>query len=173
MYGFSESPVNAAAIAPGTQTWEGLWWKHDAGVEGFLAVSNRIEQDTQAGIRLVSANGTLTQPRTVKLPTHSTLMFSLDNLTDGLGAEGNVGGVGVDYSGQAGSVIAEGGLLNAKEGYSANIPFVRNTPSQPGIVTLGSAGIMVGKPDPMMRFPAETRLRLISSCETRRRRQST
>jgi hypothetical protein len=157
MYGFSETPLNAAAIAPGTQTWEGLWWKHDAGVEGFLALSNRTDQDTQAGIRLVSANGTLTQPRTVKLPTHSTLMFSLDNLTDGLGAEGNVGGVRVDYSGQPGSVIAEGGLLNAKEGYSANIPFVRNTPSQPGIVTLGSAGIMVGKPDPMMRFPAETR----------------
>src|SRR5207249_8633850 len=51
-------------------------------------------------------------------------------------------------------------LENDSEGYSANIPFwMRDMhSSSPGQMTYASAGVMVGKPDPMMMpgFPKDT-----------------
>jgi hypothetical protein len=83
-------------------------------------------------------------------------MLSLENVPAGLGVSGQEGGIRVEFTGAIGGIAVAGGLLNPKEGYSANIPFVRVMDSEVAPVMLGSAGIMVGKPDPMMRFPAET-----------------
>ena len=154
---FTESTAMQEHPVSTTTTWEGVWWKHDADVQGFLALTNRTDQEAQADIRLVSAGGVVAQPRTIKLDRHSIYMFSLEETTDGLGAQGRAGGIRVDYRGVPDTIAVVGGLLNGKEGYSANIPFLRKMGSQTGTVSLGSAGLMVGKPDPMMRFPQETR----------------
>lgn len=158
VYPFSESGMVQNQPGSAEGTWEGVWWKHDADVQGFLAVSNVTNREANANIRVVNAAGVVSPPRAIKLAAHSTQMFSLENTNDGLGAEGHAGGVRVDYPGDPGTIMVSGGLLNPKEGYSANIPFARGRSNQIGPVTVGSAGIMVGKPDPMMRFPAETTL---------------
>jgi hypothetical protein len=154
-YPFTESPVSRRRSQSSPTVWEGVWWKHDAGVQGFLAVSNATGHEAQAKIRLISPSGALAGPKTIVLKAHSTQMLSLEN-TDGLGASGDAGGIRLEHSDEAGAIAVAGGLLNAKEGYSANIPFVELMSSPVGPVTLGSAGIMVGKPDAMMRFPSET-----------------
>ena len=158
VYPFSESGMVQNQPSSADGTWEGVWWKHDAEVQGFLAVSNVTNREAEANIRLVSAAGMLSPPEAINLAAHATQMFSLEGTNDGLGAEGHAGGIRVDYPGDPGTIMVSGGLLNPKEGYSANIPFARGRSSQIGPVTVGSAGIMVGKPDPMMRFPAETTL---------------
>jgi len=155
MYPFSDATMPGQP-ASGAQSWEGVWWKHDADVDGFLAISNGTNTDVHATVRLMSANGASSQPEEVILPSHSTHMFPLENESD-RSPERRLGGVRVEYYGEAGSVLVAGGLLNPKEGYSANIPFMRHTDVGTGPVILGSAGLMVGKPDPMMQFPGETR----------------
>lgn len=156
VYPFSESGMVQNQPSSADGTWEGVWWKHDADVRGFLAVSNVTNREAEANIRVVSAAGVLSAPKAITLAAHSTQMFSLEGTNDGLGAEGHAGGIHVDYPGDPGTIMVSGGLLNPKEGYSANIPFVRGRSIQTGPVTVGSTGIMVGKPDPMMRFPVET-----------------
>ncbi|MGB9123779.1 MAG: Ig-like domain-containing protein, partial [Candidatus Angelobacter sp.] len=155
-YPFTESPVSRRRSHSSPTVWEGIWWKHDADVQGFLAVSNATDHETQAKIRLISPSGMFAEPRIIALKAHSTQMLSLENVQGGLGANGDAGGIRVEHSSEPGAIAIAGGLLNAKEGYSANIPFVELVDSQAGPVTLGSAGIMVGKPDPMMRFPSAT-----------------
>jgi hypothetical protein len=155
-YPFTESPISRKRPSPSPTVWEGVWWKHDAGVQGFLSVSNATDHETQAKVRLISPSGTFAEPRIVSLKAHSTQMLSLENVQGGLGANGEAGGIRVEHSSEAGAIAIAGGLLNVKEGYSANIPFVETMGFEAGPVTLGSAGIMVGKPDPMMRFPSET-----------------
>ncbi len=58
-----------------------------------------------------------------------------------------------------------GGLENQAEGYSALIPFVLHDAASgaPVSVTLASAGIMVGHPDPAMKFPNGLRFYRLSA----------
>ncbi len=155
-YPFTESPVSRRRSSGTPTVWEGLWWKRDPEVHGFLAISNSSAQEAQTNIRLVGNDGILAQPKVVRLKAHSTQILSLENVKDGLGTAAPVGGIRVESSGEAGSIAIAGGLLNEKEGYSANLPFVQSMALGVGPVMLGSTGIMVGKPDAMMRFPAET-----------------
>jgi hypothetical protein len=152
-YPFTESPVSRRRPQSGSSVWEGAWWKHDPDIQGFVAISNATNRETQARVRLISAGGSLAQPKTINLKAHSTQMLSLES---DLNATGKEGGIRIESNSQSGGIAIAGGLLNAKEGYSANIPFVETMSSETGSVTLGSAGIMVGKPDAMMRFPSET-----------------
>jgi hypothetical protein len=86
-------------------------------------------------------------------------MLDLDSLVGGLsGVENQAGGLRLQYNGNMGEMIASGGLLNEREGYSANIPFWSHDlgPSPPAPITYASAGLMIGQPDPMMGFPGST-----------------
>ena len=162
------------------QTVEGLWWKHDPGVSGFVALNNVTDTDTQASVQLVSprndeqadtdtqasmqrvSRGNAEQAeRTIALPAHSTRMLHLEDFADNPSPLAkHAGGIRVQYTGQPGSVQVTGGLENDAEGYSANIPFWGHAMSSasPAQITYASAGLMVGKPDPMMMpgFPKET-----------------
>jgi len=146
---------------PMQQTVEGLWWKHDPGVAGFVALSNAMDADTQAAVQLVGPGNSAQAGRTIALPAHSTRMLHLEDLADNPSPLAKrVGGIRVQYTGQPGSVQVTGGLENDSEGYSANIPFWGRDMSSasPGQMTYASAGIMVGEPDPMMMpgFPKDT-----------------
>ncbi len=146
---------------PMRQTVEGLWWKRDPGVSGFVALSNVTDTDTQASVELVGPGNSAQAERIIALPAHSTWMLHLEDLADNPSPLAKrVGGIRVQYSGQPGSVQVTGGLENDAEGYSANIPFWGHDMSSasPGQITYASAGLMVGKPDPMMMhgFPKET-----------------
>ena len=99
--------------------------------------------------------------RRVALHPHSTQILHLEDLADNPSLLAKAaGGIRVEYKGQPGSILVTGGLENDSNGYSANIPFwmrdMHTTTSSQ--ISYASAGIMVGKPDPMMMpgFPADT-----------------
>lgn len=141
---------------------EGLWWKHDHNVHGIISLANTTDQQRTATVRIVRTNQD-SDAREVQLGPHATQVLSLEQISREASGENNrAGGVRVEYSGPSGAVMVSGSLANENIGYSANIPFWAHDPmnesTQAKNFELGSAGIMVGKPDSMMMpgFPAET-----------------
>lgn len=139
------------------QTMEGLWWKHDGGVMGFVTLTNTTGAEQKAAVRISGSLGHAGPTQSVTLCAHCTQVLDLTKAVKDLpNNEQQAGGVSVQYA-QMADVLVGGGLLNEGEGYSANIPFwPHDTTSSPIAMTYASAGIMTGKPDPMNGFPAET-----------------
>jgi hypothetical protein len=133
---------------------EGLWWREDSGVKGFLALINVAARPVNAQVQVLSNYGAFESERTLRLQANETR--NLDLLDD---TEGSSGGIRVTYNGAASDVVVAGGLENPHEGYSAQIPFVAapsEPNSKPSNVSYSSVGLMLGAPDPMMKFPAST-----------------
>ncbi len=142
------------------QVLEGLWWKRDNGVTGFVTLSNTTDQQQSALLTPVRPGGS-ESPRQVTLAPHSTDMLKLEDLTSQASDPANrAGGIRVEYEGSQGTILVTGGLENDSEGYSANIPFWGHDMSStsPTSITYAIVGLMLGKPDPMMMpgFPKET-----------------
>jgi len=140
---------------------EGLWWKHDSAVHGIISLSNTTEQQRTATLRITREVGDSGE-RQVELAPHTTQVLALEQFSrEGSDDDNRTGGIRVEYKGPNGAIMVAGSLANESEGYSANMPFgphdVTDSPAKS--ISLGSAGIMLGKPDPMMMpgFPAETR----------------
>jgi hypothetical protein len=155
----------------GEQVLDGLWWKHDAGVGGFVAVANTTDGPVAGTVRGLDSHGTPGPIRDFSLAPHETEQLRLDELLEDLPiAENKEGGIRVVYSGKPGDLYVEGGLLNEAEGYSAAILFWAHggendhamhdssgaAVSGPTELTYASVGIMVGEPNPMMMFPPGT-----------------
>jgi hypothetical protein len=143
------------------QTLEGLWWKHDRDVSGWIALSNVSDAATQATVQFVGPGNTEQPGRTIAVAPHTTQMFHLEDFASNPSPLAkDAGGIHVQYTGQPGSVLVTGGLENAAEGYSANIPFWgHDMSSSPATsITYAFAGLIVGTPDPMMMpgFPKDT-----------------
>jgi hypothetical protein len=143
------------------QTLEGLWWMHDVGVSGWIAISSVSDAAKQVSLQLVGPGNDAQAGRTISLPAHTTQMFHLEDFASNPSPlTKQAGGIRVQYTGLPGSVLVTGGLENDAEGYSANIPFWGHDMSSAAAtsITYASAGLMVGKPDPMMMpgFPKET-----------------
>ncbi len=146
---------------PMQQTLEGLWWKHDPDASGWIALSNVSDAAAQANVQLVGPGNAVQPSRTIALSPHTTHMFHLEDFASNPSPlVKDAGGIRVQYTGQPGSVQVTGGLENDSEGYSANIPFWgHDMSSAPATsITYASAGLMIGKPDPMMMpgFPKDT-----------------
>jgi len=142
------------------QTTEGLWWRRDPGVVGFVELTNITDGEISVSIQPTGSRGTVLSARSLTVRAHSTRMFDLDSVIAGLsGLENQAGGLRLQYNGIMGAIIATGGLVNESEGYSANMPFWMHDTgsSDPTSVKYASAGVMVGQPDPMMGFPPATR----------------
>src|SRR5947207_2338098 len=142
------------------QVLEGLWWKRDSGVTGSIALSNTTDQQQTATLTTIHP-GNSAGAQQVSLAPHSTQMLSLETLDANAPAPDNrAGGIRVEYQGQQGAILVNGGLVNESEGYSANIPFLFHDMSSapPTTINYASAGLMLGKPDPMMMpgFPKDT-----------------
>ncbi|MGA7623313.1 MAG: hypothetical protein WCA91_07015, partial [Candidatus Acidiferrales bacterium] len=140
-------------------TLEGLWWRRDAGVTGFVGLANRTSESMQVSLQAIGAAGTASAVQTVVLGGHSTQLLSLDDLTPTLpGNQRLTGGLHITFAGKSSDLMITGGLENQAEGYSALIPFGSHDAATgaPGSVTLASTGIMVGHPDPAMKFPNGT-----------------
>lgn len=153
---FSE-PTGASMM----QTLEGLWWKHDRNVSGWIALSNVSDAATQATIQFASSGNAAQPAKTIALSPHTTQMFRLEDFANNPSPlVKDAGGIRVTYTGQPGSLQVNGGLENASEGYSANIRFSgHDMSSAPATsISYASAGLMFGKPDPMMMpgFPKDT-----------------
>jgi len=140
-----------------SQTLEGLWWKHDAGVTGFVTLTNPTVIQQQATVEIAGSLEHRPVSQNIRLCAHCTQVLDLaEALKDVPDREQQAGSVRVRYA-KMGDVLVGGGLLNENEGYSANIPFwPHDLTSLPTAITYASVGIMTGKPDPMNGFPSET-----------------
>lgn len=140
------------------QVLEGLWWKRDSGVTGSVTLSNTTDQKQTATLTPMHS-GNSANPQQVTLAPHSTQMLSVAEL-DANAPDNRAGGIRVEYQGQGGAILVNGGLANESEGYSANIPFWFHDTSSTAstTTTFASSGLMLGKPDPMMMpgFPKDT-----------------
>ncbi len=143
----------------GRQVIDGLWWRRDAGVGGFVSLASVSDEPVSVTVQAVGSRGGRAPPESLQLSAHSTAMLDLDQLTEGLPeTENQTGGLGVEYVAEPGALVVAGGLANEQEGYSENMPFCPHgtASTSPAAYAVASVGIMVSQPDPMMGFPSGT-----------------
>ncbi len=156
------TPFNGVDEMPASEhTLEGLWWRRDPGISGYVSFANVTENPAGVRVQAIDADGRPGPSVNLSLAPHATEMRNLEDLIGGVpGVRAQAGGLRVTYTAPMGGVMVTGGLVNEREGYSAAIPFVfhDNDPSQgAAAITYGSAGLMSGAPDPSMGFPKGTR----------------
>lgn len=157
-YTYSFNFIDPAASGP--QHVEGLWWRRDRDVGGFVTVANMTGSPESVSLQALGAHGTALPPESMNLAPHAAQLIDLNEFTEALPAgENQAGGLRVQYTGNFGDVMVGGGLEDNREGYSANLPFCSHpmAPAKPAHYTFASTGLMVGAPDPMMGFPNGTR----------------
>jgi hypothetical protein len=147
--------------SPAAQTLEALWWARDAGIGGFVALSNASAQTRDVSVEAVTASGQALHAGAFSLAPHATRLLDLLTLIGHGPRAGDAGGLRIRFNGLLGEVNASGGLENRQEGYSAVIPFwqapMAGMKASPAEATVAHPGIMVGAADPLMGFPTGTR----------------
>lgn len=141
---------------PRTATaFEGLWWKQEPNVTGFVAVSNFMDAPRTATIEVTDGQANPIAEHSVTISAHGTKLVGLEELKTAATADG---GLRVSWMGKPTDLIVNGGLEDQSAGYSANIPFTSLVPDSTMAVSRRYAeiGLMTGIADPMMRFPAGT-----------------
>lgn len=129
---------------------EGLWWREDPGVNGFITLVDIAPRPVNVQVQVLSDYGAFETERTIHLQPNETR--TLDLFADASGSSG-----GIRVEGAEKDVMVAGGLENPQEGYSAQIPFVTTSPeTKPTSISVSSVGLMLGAPDPMMKFPSGT-----------------
>jgi hypothetical protein len=141
-------------------SFEGLWWKQEKDVSGFLALSNVTGQAIHATIRLTDKGDAPFANYQVTVSPHGTKMLTLDELKT---AAGNEGGVYLTHDGPERGLDINGGLQDQAVGYSARLrmqPQLQQSPTSqpqsPQILSFSELGLMTGAADPMMDFPSGT-----------------
>ena len=153
--GTSLSPIQPSA----SQVTEGLWWKQEANVTGFLTLANISTQPITAVVQISDDHAAVLGTQTITVSPQGMKTLNLQEL---LTAPTNQGGLRISYVGQQGTLLINGGLEDTSVGYSANIYFSAdpiNLPSQAKLMPqngVAELGLMVGAADPMMHFPAGT-----------------
>jgi hypothetical protein len=150
----SMAPEPASAPVP-MHSLEGMWWKQEPNVTGFVALSNVTEKVIHATVRVAGArNASLGEHKIVVSP-HGTKIVNFRELSSVVDV---AGGVHITYGGQEGALLASGGLEDQDTGYSATLP-VGPLPAKPAKTprtSFAELGLMIGEADPMMRFPTGT-----------------
>jgi hypothetical protein len=141
------------------QTLEGLWWRRDPGVGGFVSFANSTGKTVSVSFQVIGSEGATLPPQSLSLSAYSTRMLDLDRLTLGLpGLENQAGGIRVQWRGSAQDLAVNGGLENAKEGFSSDMQFwSHDLMAAPAPSTMAGVGMMTGEPDPSLGYPAGSR----------------
>lgn len=148
------SAKTTIAKGPQQQTAEGMWWKQEAQVNGFIALSNTTGQRITAQLQTNDGVGGTIAQHTVTVSPHGTKTITLEELQS---VNETAGGLRVTYTGGINDLLPYGGLEDPSTGYSASIPFApaSSHPSKDP-TTYAELGLMTGAADPMMNFPAGT-----------------
>lgn len=149
------SPSSPVLGLSQSQIVEGMWWKQEANVSGFVALSNTSPDPVHASVQVTDATGNALAAHSVTVSSHGTKVVNMPEMQ---GARSNAGGVRIAYTGAAGSLIPNGGLLDQAVGYSARMPFAVPPAASTSAAAESYAelGLMTGASDPMMSFPAGT-----------------
>jgi len=151
----SSTQVQAAGPAQESQTLDGMWWKQESNVTGFVALSNVLAQPIRANIQVSDSQGKLVKEHVVTVSPHGTKIVKLNELQFAPSSEG---GINVNYQGPNDGLLINGGLEDPSTGYSATLRLypVSLLLVKPPAQGYGELGLMAGAADPMMSFPAET-----------------
>lgn len=164
MYGLQPPPSPSAqtgtAAANQVHLLEGMWWKQEGNVTGFVALSNVSQQPITATVHVTGSANDAIGDHVVSLSPHGTKLVNLPEL---LSSGSDRGGVAVSYDGVDQGLIINGGLEDESVGYSAHLP-IQPLPIAPPSgnsaqvleTTYAELGLMMGAADPMMSFPAGT-----------------
>jgi len=147
--------AQTSQAAATTQTLEGLWWKQEANVTGFVTFINPTPQAGSAVLTVSDAQSNPLGQYPVTVSPHGTKTV---DLTGALQNAGTSGGLRVVYNGGPNDLLVSGGLRDDATGYSANIGFAAppSATSQISTVSYAVLGLMTGAADPMLSFPAGT-----------------
>lgn len=152
-------PMNPTAKAllakgPGSQVVEGMWWKQEGQVTGFIALSNTTAKAISAQFQISDISGQPIAEHALTISPHGTKTVPLQELES---ASGNAGGLRITYRGGPNDLLPNGGLHDEATGYSASVPFASSiAPAKTSTQTFAELGLMTGAADPMMQFPAGT-----------------
>lgn len=155
-FGLGAGPQNhAEGQSAHLNTIEGLWWKHERNVSGFVAVSNMSAEPINATLEVSDAAARSLGAHALAIPPHETNLFNLLELQSAATANG---GIRVTWEGHGDELAVNGGLEDPAIGYSANIPLrpLEQSAAAPAPRTYAELGLMTGAADPMMRFPVNT-----------------
>ena len=136
---------------------DGMWWKPERAVAGFVALSNTTSSAVNARVQASDSQGNVVGDYAIRVSAHGTKIVTLRALETL--AEGNVGGLRVLHSGTVEGVLINGWLEDQSSGYSANLAFhysFTGASQQNGPEIYAELGLMTGAADPMMQFPAGT-----------------
>ena len=155
------SPPNPAAQpaqgvganSPPRQTVEGAWWKQDANVTAFVALSNLATRTIPATIQVFDGANHEIGRHTVVLSPGGTKIVNLNEL---LSTSATAGGVFITYEGAQNELVVNAGAEDPSVGYSARLPLGVPPDASAKIAESSRAelGLMVGPSDPMMNFPS-------------------
>ena len=158
-FGTPESLNPQSQHTPGPQITEGMWWKQEPNVTGFLALANTTSRPITSKIEVSDSHASALGSRTITIAPQG--METLD-LLELQSASTNAGGIRVSYIGEQDALIVSGGLEDVGVGYSANIPFAPPAHPAPPMAKptvpqgIAELGLMSGAADPWMHFPAGT-----------------
>jgi Bacterial Ig-like domain (group 2) len=134
---------------------EGMWWKQEPNVTGFVALSNVSAQAISASVQLTDNQSIPVTEQTITVSPHCTKLIRLSELQQSAALEG---GIRITYGGSEDDLIANGGLEDIATGYSAALPLRLAATMQEDLPASSYAalGLMTGAADPMMSFPEGT-----------------
>jgi len=134
---------------------EGMWWKEEPTVTGFVALSNITGQPIQATVQVSDSTSKHVGEHVTVVSPHGTKIVNLQELET---TPGSNGGIRVLYAGPEDGMMVNGHLQDSSTGYSAAMPF-RTAPDvaeKSMSTSFSELGLMTGAADPMMSFPVGT-----------------
>ena len=137
------------------QVLEGMWWKHEPNVTGFVTLSNTSTRPIAATVETNDSTGKVFAAHNVTISANGTKIVPMTELASAPQTEG---GIRVTYNRPQDALIANGGLQDTSVGYSANMHFLAGDDNlKVSSLSAVELGLMTGVADPMMSFPASTK----------------
>lgn len=140
---------------PAPQTVEGVWWRQEPSVTGFVALSNTTAQQLDTSVSVSGSGVNALGGHDVTISPHGTKLVELPEIQS---AVDPTGGLEITYQGAPGALVISGGLEDQASGYSANLPFhsAPASSAKSSVRDYSELGLMTGAADPMMSFPSGT-----------------
>jgi hypothetical protein len=117
------------AAVRSSQVLEGMWWKQQPGVTGFMALNNTSADTITSNLEVFDSIGGSTIGRSIVLSPHNSVMIDLTSMWDQLVDSPAQGGLRVSYTGTHGAIGVDGGLEDPDKGYSHTLR-LGNAPDQ-------------------------------------------
>jgi hypothetical protein len=137
---------NPAPKAVGN-TIEGMWWKQEANVTGFIALANISAQPIQVTVGVTDNQANSIGQHSVTVSPQGMRLVELDELTSSTSTQG---GILITSSATTDNLIVNGGLEDQAVGYSANLSLATDPVATSGATptTMAELGSWQVQPTP-------------------------